>query len=459
MTGRRILGALALVACFGGSAAVAQDWTQWRGTHRDAAATGFDVPESWPDELVKKWSLEVGDGVSSPSLSDNRIYIMALQGSEEVMRCLDAESGDEIWSDRYAARGAGRPAADFAGTRSAPAIAEGHIVAMGVDGTVSCWNAENGELKWRNEEYRGKVPRFSTSSSPLIHDSVAFIQFGGDQQGGIAAYDLATGDVKWQWTEDGTAYASPVLIKVGDENFLLAPTAHRLVAVSVNDGKSAWSMDYTQGRYNAATPVVDGSKAYFAGPNRGITALEFSKSGDGIESRELWRNEDEQTTALYNSAVIADGNLYGLSSGNQLFCVSIDGGAMAWNHALPQAPGGGGNAQRPPRGDQDKPSGEPGAGGDQRRPEGAGGGQGGRGGRGGRGGGGRGGYGSIVSAGDVLLGLTPASELFVYRKSDRGYEEIARYKVAETPTYAYPVLAGKRIYIKDKNHLTLWTLE
>jgi hypothetical protein len=32
-------------------------------------------------------------------------------------------------------------------------------------------------------------------------------------------------------------------------------------------------------------------------------------------------------------------------------------------------------------------------------------------------------------------------------------------KVAETPTYAHPVLAGNRVFVKDKDSLTLWTIE
>lgn len=36
---------------------------------------------------------------------------------------------------------------------------------------------------------------------------------------------------------------------------------------------------------------------------------------------------------------------------------------------------------------------------------------------------------------------------------------LARIKVADSPTYAYPVLAGNRIYIKDQDSVTLWTVE
>jgi hypothetical protein len=88
---------------------------------------------------------------------------------------------------------------------------------------------------------------------------------------------------------------------------------------------------------------------------------------------------------------------------------------------------------------------------------GPGGGPGGRpGGRGGRGGGA--GYGTIIDAGSVLLALTPSTELVAFEPSEKAFKELARIKVAESPTYAYPVLSGPRLFVKDQNSVALLTL-
>lgn len=445
-------------AAGGGPPLQAQDWLQWRGNNRDGVASGFEAPDQWPAELVRKWSVEVGNGVASPSFAGGRAYIMGLQNGEEVMRCLDAESGREIWKDSYPARAASGAASGFPGTRSSPAIGEGCVATLGVDGTVSCWEAENGKLLWRNDDQRGNVPRFSTSSSPLVAGGLCVVQFGSDREGGIAAYDLKSGSLKWTWDQDGSAYGSPVLMTVGIQTFVLAPAAKQLVAVALADGKALWSMDYVQGRYNAATPVVDGETVYIAGPDRGMTALKFSEEGGKITSSELWRNSDAEATVMYNTPVVTDGMLFGLSNSNLLFCVHADSGRMSWNRALAtNAPA----APQPSPGERGAP---PDAAGRGERPPTAGGGQGAgggqRGGRGGRGGGGgRGGYGSVVSAGPVLMGLSPSSELVVYAPKSDSFQELARYKVATTPTYAYPVPVGNRIYVKDENSLTMWSLK
>ena len=72
---------------------------------------------------------------------------------------------------------------------------------------------------------------------------------------------------------------------------------------------------------------------------------------------------------------------------------------------------------------------------------------------------GRGGYGSIVDAGPVLLALTPSAQLVVFEPGDKGFKEIPSYKVAESDTYAYPVVSGNRVFVKDRDALTLWTIE
>ena len=69
------------------------------------------------------------------------------------------------------------------------------------------------------------------------------------------------------------------------------------------------------------------------------------------------------------------------------------------------------------------------------------------------------GYGSVVDAGSVLIALNPSGQLVVFEPNNTEFRELARYKVADRDTYAYPILVGNRIYIKDKSSLTLWTLD
>ena len=64
-----------------------------------------------------------------------------------------------------------------------------------------------------------------------------------------------------------------------------------------------------------------------------------------------------------------------------------------------------------------------------------------------------------MDAGSVLFALTPPGELIVFEPSDKEFKKVASYKVADADAYAYPVIAGKRVFIKDKDAVTLWEIE
>ncbi len=102
-----------LVACVlacGANYCRAQDWPQWRGPNRDNKVAGFTEPKTWPKELTKKWTVKVGLGDAPPVLVGDKIYVFTREGKEEVVRCLDAATGDQKWQDKYPAAAVSGPA-------------------------------------------------------------------------------------------------------------------------------------------------------------------------------------------------------------------------------------------------------------------------------------------------------------------------------------------------------------
>jgi outer membrane protein assembly factor BamB len=421
-----------LISAFFAANSFAGDWPQWRGPNRDAKVTGFTPPATWPKELTKKWSVSVGDGVATPALVADKIYVFTRQGDDEVTACLDASSGKILWQDKYAAQAVQGPAARFPGTRCSPAVADGKVCTLGAAGVLSCLDAATGKLLWRKDDFKGAVPQFFTGSSPIIVDGVCIAQLGGRNNGGVVAYDATSGAERWRWIGDGPAYGSPVLLTFGNIKALVTPTEGNLVAVNVADGKLLWQVKYSQGRYNAATPIIDGHTLIYAGPGQGMTAEKLDKQGDMLTTSELWKNSDN--SLIYNTPVLKGGLLFGISTTNVLFCVKVDNGQTAWT-----APLSGQAAGEPTPPPAAPPPG--------------------KGGKGGRGGGGNAGYGSVVDAGPVLLALTPAAQLVIFEPSATELKQVASYKLAEDGTFAYPIVSGNRVYIKDKDSLTLWTID
>ena len=387
--------------------AVAQDWPQWRGANRDGKAAGFTAPKSWPKELAKKWNIPVGKADATPALVGDRLYVFARQDTDEVTLCLEAATGKELWRDKYPAGAATGPAAEHPGPRSSPTVAEGKVVTLGVRGALSCLDAATGKVLWRKDDVSG-WPQFFTAMSPVIVDGVCIAQLGGKDNGVIAAYDLATGNEKWKWAGEGPSYASPVVMEAGGVKLVIAQTDKNLMALNAADGKVAWQMPFAgkgMGGYNMATPIVDGQNLIFSGSGRGTTAVKFEKAGDAMTAKELWKNTD--LSPQFNSPVLKNGLLFGLTQRGSFVCINAQNGQTLWTD----------------------PTGN------------------------------RGGFGSIVDAGPVMLALTPRSQLIVFEPSEKAYTEVASIKVANKQTYAYPVLAGNRLYVEDQDSLTLWTFE
>src|ERR1051325_2613263 len=210
-----------------GVTAIAQDWPQWRGANRDARANGFNAPKNWPKELAKKWTVPVGEGVATPALVADKLYVFTRQEGNEVTRCLDAATGKEIWQEKYESLGASGPAQGFSGPRSSPAVANGKVVTLGVRGMLSCLDAATGKKLWRKDEFQA-WPNFYPSSSPMIVDGLVIAQLGGRDNGALVAYDLVSGEQKWKWSGSTPAYASPVLLTLGTTKLVVAQTEAKL---------------------------------------------------------------------------------------------------------------------------------------------------------------------------------------------------------------------------------------
>jgi len=397
---------VACVALIGTARAFAQDWPQWRGPNRDGKVAGFAAPDTAPKSLVKKWSIEIGPGDATPALVGERLYAFVRQDEDEVTICLNASDGEQVWQDKYAAKAVTGAASRHPGPRSSPAVVEGKVVTLGVAGVLSCLDAASGKVAWRKDPFAGAVPTFFTAMSPMIVDQLVIAHLGAEAKGALIACDLESGDEKWRWDEEGPHYASPVLLTVDGTKQVVTLTAKSVIGVSLADGKLLWQLPFVpMGRaYNAATPIVDGQTVIYTGAGRGTRAVKIEAEGDSFAAKELWSNPD--VAPQYNTPVLKNGLLFGLSDRGRLFCINAENGQTAWLDETAHGRG----------------------------------------------------FAAMLDVGPCLVALPSTSEMIAFEPSAEGYKELAKIKVAETENYAHAVIAGDRIIVKDQNSLTLWTL-
>jgi outer membrane protein assembly factor BamB len=382
------------------------DWPQWRGPNRDGVVASFAEPKTWPDQLTRKWNVEVGLGYATPVLVGNRVYMFTRRDENEVMAALDADTGKEIWQTSYAAPFAlSRAAARHnKGPKATPTFAGGRLYTLGMSGIVTAFNAADGKKLWQTAE-PPVAPLYHTAMSPLVDRGLVIVHVGGHNDGALTAFDANTGAVKWKWTGDGPSYASPIAADVAGTRQVIVFTQENLVGVSAANGELLWKRPFsTPSTQNTITPILYGPTVIVSGLSRGVTAFRIVKRGPQWTTEDVWDNQD---VSLYmtNGVMIGD-TLVGLSHKNsgQFFGLDAKTGKTLWQGAPRQAT----NA-------------------------------------------------AIVRAGNVMFLLKDDGELIVARPDAAGMNPVKTYSVADSATWAQPTVAGNRIFVKDNTGLSLWT--
>ena len=404
---RALCGAIILVPAVLAAQGAGSDWPQFRGPNRDGAATSLVEPKAWPDRLTQRWKVEVGEGHATPILVGGRIYMFTRQGDTEVMQALDAATGKAVWQSRYAAPVTVNPAASAhgPGPKATPSFANGRLYTLGMGGIVTAFDADSGKQLWQKPA--GKVlPLYGTSASPLVDRGLVIVNVGGNNQGALTAFDANTGDVKWSWAGDGPSYASPLAADVDGVRQIITLSQDNVIGVSAADGRLLWRRPFkTEFTQNIINPLTVGNTVIVAGYQVPTAAFRLIKKGNQWTTENAWQNEG---VSLYMSnGVLVGDTLFGLSHRNrgQYFLLDVKSGKTIWT-GMPRAAE---NA-------------------------------------------------AIVRAGNLVFSLEDDAELVVGRVNASAFQELKRYTVANSATWAQPVISGNRIFVKDVSSLVLWTL-
>ena len=269
-------------------------------------------------------------------------------------------------------------------------------------------DAASGKLLWRKDPFPEVVPTFFTSMSPIIVDGICIAHLGGAGNGAVIGYALNTGEEKWRWSEEGPEYASPALMTVAGTKQIVTLSEKSIVGIAVEDGKPLWKLPFPKQRraYNAATPIIDGQVVIYTGAARGTKAVKIEKKADGFSATELWSNPD--VAVQFNTPVLKDDMIFGSTNQGKLFCLDAVTGQTEWVDTINHD---------------------------------------------------RSGFAATLDVGSAIMALPSSSQLIVYKAVGKVYTELDKIKVANTPVYAHPVISGNRIFIKDQESITLWTIK
>jgi outer membrane protein assembly factor BamB len=399
---------LSLVLLLVSAVTLGAQWPQWRGPNRDGVVPPGLVPAQWPAQPTVKWKQPIGEGYSSPVVSGGRVFVHSRAGAAEVVSAFDLGTGKPVWTARYdVAFAKSQYAREMsAGPFSTPLVANGRLFTLGVTAVLSSFDAASGELKWRKDFSKdvSTAKLFTgTAMSPLIDSGLLIVHVGDDTAGAFRAFDPASGAEKWTLPGHGPGYASPVVTAAAGGRHFVTMTDSAIVGVEVTTGQLRWTLPFPdEWHENVVTPIVAGDLLIVSGTRKGTFGYRLLKSGPPAQ---LWHNPD---LPMYLSSPVADGDVvYGFSTRRkgQLFCLDTRTGKTRWSS-------------------------------DGRFAASA----------------------SLLGARPNLIVLTTDGELVVVKQSPEKFEEVRRLKVADSQTWAHPVLLGSDLVVRSADSLAVWSL-
>jgi outer membrane protein assembly factor BamB len=381
------------------------EWSQWRGPGHDgiypdekdwSAAWGKDGP-------VLAWKVAVGTGYATVAVSEGRVYAVGHpEGAEDVVYCLDASTGKEVWTHRY--KQELLPTYNAGGPNATPAVEGKWVYVFGKQGALTCFDKARGEVRWRRDlakEDGVKMPMWGFASTPLIVGDRLFLNAN---ESGVAV-NKETGATIWKSKADFSGYASTVALRHGGEDCMAILGYRELFVVRQNDGKPVWRVAWpTKMGENSADPIAAGGMLYVSSWwEMGAALFDLGKP----ETKPVWTLKEFQNHIA--SPVLYEGHLYGFegpvhrrTQKNALRCVEFKTGQVKWTQ--PDM------------------------------------------------------IGSLLVADGKLVMLSNEGELIIAEVSPVQYKELSRAKLVGARSWAPPVLHRGMLYLRDGEHVYCFDL-
>jgi outer membrane protein assembly factor BamB len=337
-----------------------EDWPSFLGKNRDGKSSEKGILQDWSAGRLKvAWRRKVGETYSACSVSRGRLFHFERIDGNNVLFCLNAESGKEIWRYQYASNYADMYGYNN-GPRCSPIVDENRVFIYGPAGELHCVDVTAGKRVWKVDTAKdfGVVQNFfGVGSTPIIHQDLIIAMVGGSpaesqdiprgrldlvRHNGtaIVALDKKTGQVRYQLGDDLASYASPVLQKVNGKLLGLAFARGGLIGFDPDAGKQRFYFDWRSRKFesvNASTPLVINDQVFLSECySIGSVLLSINKDVPKI----IWSDKQKRPQSLlahWNTPIEINERIYGCSGRHageaKLRCVDTKTGKILWSQA------------------------------------------------------------------------------------------------------------------------------
>ena len=372
-------------------------WPRFLGPKGDNVSTEAGLLTGWPEGGPKLlWTAAgIGQGHSSVTVADGRIYTAGNLGKRTVVSALDLD-GEVVWQ----AINGDAWTKNYAGTRGTPTVDGDCVYHENASGDLICLSTADGAQRWQKnilKEFRGQVPEWGLAESVLI-DSDRVICCPGGRDASVAALDKHTGETVWTAADSGdnAGYGSPVLAECGGLRIVLTMTDKSLIGVDADAGELLFRHEHrTKYDVNATSPVYhDGKVLITSGYGAGTELLAIRVDGRTAAIERIWKSDELDNH--FGGVVFLGGRVYGSTHNGPWLCLDWTDGRQLSRH--------------------------------------------------------RGvGKGALTAAEGLLYTLGEKGEMAIVRPDAEEMHVAGRFRIptaGEEPSWAYPVVCGSRLYIR-----------
>lgn len=351
----RLLIGLVLAAT--ATPAAADDWPQWLGPKRDGVWRETGTIDTFPAGGAKVlWRAPVGMGYAGPAVADGKVYVpdrvltegqanpanpfdkAEVQGSERV-QCLDARTGNKLWTHAY-------PSAYrisyAAGPRCTPTVDGDRVYALGAMGDLFCLEAASGAVRWAKnfvKDYKAEVPVWGFAAHPLVDGNLLICLAGGSDGRLVIAFDKMTGKEVWTALScsGDFGYAPPVIYDLAGRRTLVVWHTKALVGLEPETGKKLWQVPFeVKAALTAPMPRRVGTDQVFVTSfYNGSMLVRATPDGAAVvvwksKARGERPNLTTDLSSIIPTPFVQDGFVYGVDSYGQLRCLKAETGERVW---------------------------------------------------------------------------------------------------------------------------------
>jgi outer membrane protein assembly factor BamB len=312
----------------------ADDWPNWRGPQYDGISRERGLLKSWAAGGPKVlWETDLGGGYSSVAVANGRVFTQSKDKNEDLIVCVDAQTGKKLWVHRYPCDYAKFPSLDkrfLTGPKATPTVVGDQVFTLGNTGLLHCLDARSGKVVWERDLLKladRSCPEYGYCNSPFLVGDLLYVQPGGNKGNSIAAVNKQDGSIVWQALDDRIGWATAISIKVEGVPQIVYFTGQSAIGVTPGEGKLLWRFDWkTDFDINAATPIYsEGCLFLSSNYGSGGVLLRLKPKGD---PEVVWKNLAMQNH--FSTSVLYQGHLYGFST-DRLRCVEFKTGKVFWD--------------------------------------------------------------------------------------------------------------------------------